>query len=545
MRTTRINGLQLAEMAANGYRNLKRNIETVDNLNVFPVPDGDTGTNMSMTLGGGVSAIAGEGADVGTMMRKFSRGTLLAARGNSGVILSQFVRGMANGAEGKTELSVADFSEVMRAGVECAYQAVIRPVEGTILTVMREGAEFVEKYLSDISDFEDCFRRLIGQMKYTLNKTPELLPVLKEAGVVDSGGAGFVCIFEGMEMALRGEFINETETGTTANFLNQSAVAFGPDSVLEYGYCTEFILQLLHAKTDIAAFRLEPVIAWLESVGESIVAVQDGDLVKVHVHTFEPEKVIAYARQYGEFVTIKIENMSVQHNESVAAQAEEKKLYAVVAVTSGQGVADYFRQIGVDAIIEGGQTQNPSAEDFLRAFNTLHAEHIVVLPNNSNVVMTAKQAAALYEGADVRVIATRSIAEGYSALSMMDPTAQTVDELVESMTDAIEYVTTGYVTTATRDTHMNGLDIHQGDWIGLDDETIRADAADKVTAALELLHNLPEIDEKQVLTVFVGKDVSDEELEAFQEAVEEELPLIETGFVPGGQEVYAFIFSVE
>lgn len=545
MRTTRINGLQLAEMAANGYRNLKRNIETVDNLNVFPVPDGDTGTNMSMTLGGGVSAIAGEGADVGTMMRKFSRGTLLAARGNSGVILSQFVRGMANGAEGKTELSVADFSEVMRAGVECAYQAVIRPVEGTILTVMREGAEFVEKHLSDISDFEDCFRRLIGQMKYTLNKTPELLPVLKEAGVVDSGGAGFVCIFEGMEMALRGEFINETETGTTANFLNQSAVAFGPDSVLEYGYCTEFILQLLHAKTDIAAFRLEPVIAWLESVGESIVAVQDGDLVKVHVHTFEPEKVIAYARQYGEFVTIKIENMSVQHNESVAAQAEEKKLYAVVAVTSGQGVADYFRQIGVDAIIEGGQTQNPSAEDFLRAFNTLHAEHIVVLPNNSNVVMTAKQAAALYEGADVRVIATRSIAEGYSALSMMDPTAQTVDELVESMTDAIEYVTTGYVTTATRDTHMNGLDIHQGDWIGLDDETIRADAADKVTAALELLHNLPEIDEKQVLTVFVGKDVSDEELEAFQEAVEEELPLIEAGFVPGGQEVYAFIFSVE
>ena len=545
MKTTQINGLLLNEMAANGYRNLKRNVETIDNLNVFPVPDGDTGTNMSMTLGGGVSAIAGEGGDVGPLMRKFSRGTLLAARGNSGVILSQFVRGMANGAEGKAELSVADFVDVISAGVDCAYQAVIRPVEGTILTVMREGAEFLRQQLASITDFEDCFRRLIGQMKYTLNKTPELLPVLKEAGVVDSGGAGLICIFEGMEMALRGEYIDETETGAAPSFLSQAAVAFGPDSVLEYGYCTEFILQLLHAKTDITAFRLEPVIEYLESLGDSIVAVQDGDLVKVHVHTFEPEKVMAYARRFGEFVTIKIENMSVQPKERLAARAEEKKPYAVVAVTSGQGVGDYFRQIGVDAIIEGGQTQNPAAEDFLHAFEGLHAEHIVVLPNNSNVVMTARQAAALYEGADVQVIPTRSIAEGYSALSMMDPTADTVEELVESMTDAIAGVTTGYVTTATRDTHMNGIEIHRNDWIGLDDETIRAATGDKVSAALGLLHNLPDIEEKQVLTVFVGKDVSEEELEAFQTALEDDFPLLECGFVEGGQEVHAFIFSVE
>lgn len=546
MNSTQISGRLFGLMLTNGYRNLKRNIEVIDNLNVFPVPDGDTGTNMTMTLGGGISTITGEECAVGTLMRRLSRGTLLSARGNSGVILSQFVRGMANAAESKSALLVPDFVELMRSGVDCAYGAVIRPVEGTILTVMREGAELLQRQLDSIADFEDCFRRLIAQMKYTLNKTPELLPVLKEAGVIDSGGAGLICIFEGMEMALRGELLDEADAAEAApTFLQTGAAAFGPDSVLEYGYCTEFILQLLHAKTDIAAFRLAPVIAALEEMGDSLVAVQDGDLVKVHIHSFEPEKVLAYARQFGEFVTIKIENMSVQHNESMAQQPPEKQPYAVVAVTSGAGVADYFSQIGVNLCIEGGQTQNPSAEAFLQAFDQLHAEHILVLPNNSNVVMTARQAAALCPQADVQVIPTRSIAEGYSALSMMDPTASTVEELVRSMSDAIHCVTTGYVTTATRDTCMNGLEIHRGDWIGLDDETIRAVSGDKCSAALTLLRNLPDISDKQVLTAFVGKDVSEAELQQLQSALAADFPLLESGFVRGGQEVYAFIFSVE
>ena len=387
-------------------------------------------------------------------------------------------------------------------------------------------------------------------MKRSLAHTPELLPVLKEAGVIDSGGAGFLCIFEGMEMALLGMNIDDIADDIVPTLGTSAAVSsFGPDSELEYGYCTEFILQLQNSKTDIQCFSIKPVIEYLETLGDSIVAVADGDIVKVHVHTFTPEKVIEYARRFGEFISVKIENMSVQHSEVVAAKEQseprEHTRYAVAAVASGDGITEYFSEIGVSEIITGGQTNNPSIEDLICAFDKLDCDHIIVLPNNSNIVMTARQAAELYDKCDVRVIPTKSIAEGYSALSMMDLSADTVDELIDGMTSYLGDVTTGYVTTATRDTEMNGVRVKRGDYIGLDNSSILCATNDKVSAALGILKNLPDIDDKQVITVFSGADVTTDELDTLKSKIAAAYPLIETGYINGGQEVYSFILAIE
>ncbi len=549
MKHTKLDSTLFGNMLLGGYRYLKRNCDTIDDLNVFPVPDGDTGTNMTMTLGGGVS-VGNDALRVDTLMQAFSRGTLFSARGNSGVILSQFVRGFAIGCEGKDALSLSDFSDAFTSGVKYAYESVIKPVEGTMLTVMRETGEHLARNCQNYGDFEECFADIKTEMNRSLAHTPELLPVLKEAGVIDSGGAGFLCIFEGMEMALGGVNVEDSDDISLSQ-LNAPTVttAFGPDSQLEYGYCTEFILQLQNTKTDIPSFDIKPFIAYLETLGDSIVAVADGGIVKVHIHSFTPEKVIEYARRFGEFITVKIENMSVQHNEATAvkeqsAPAQHTK-YAVCAVASGEGVCEYFREIGVSQIINGGQTNNPSSEDIIAAFEKLNCDHIIVLPNNSNIVMTAQQAAELYGKCDVRVIPTKSIAEGYSALSMMDLSADTVEEVIDGMTAYLGDVTTGYVTTATRDTRMNGVEVKRGDYIGLDNNTILSATNDKVSAALDMLKNLPDIDDKQVITVFSGADVTAEELDTLKAGISSAFPLIETGYISGGQEVYSFILAIE
>ncbi len=540
--TNSLDGICLSSMLQNGYHNLVRNMEVINELNVFPVPDGDTGTNMAMTLGGGVSA-AQPVQEVGAYLKSFARGTLLSARGNSGVILSQFIHGFAEAMKEKQAMNLEDFSLAVEQGVTDAYHAVIKPTEGTILTIVREAGAFLREHRFE--SFEDCLKDLVADMRRSLAETPELLPVLKEAGVVDSGGAGLICIFEGMEAYLRGELIEKTSAADTSLLQAAHTGEFGPDSVLEYGYCTEFILQLMNAKTDIAAFELRPMIDFLQQVGESIVAVKNGDIVKVHVHTFQPEKVIAYARQFGEFVTFKMENMSVQHNEVVAKQTAPKEKYAVVAVVSGEGFDRYFKEIGVKVTVSGGQTQNPSAEAFLKAFDEANAEHIVVLPNNSNIVLTAQQAAGLYAGAQIHVIPTKSLAEGYSALSMMDLFSDTVEELLESMTCCLEGITTGSVTTATRDTNMNGVSVKEGDYIGLADSRICSAADTPVEAAMEMLAALPDIEDKQVLTVFYGKELGEEALAELRERVEEEYPLFETGYIYGGQEIYPLIMAIE
>ncbi len=544
--TQSVDGILLHDMFANGYRNLKRNMDTINDLNVFPVPDGDTGTNMVKNIGGGVRSMAGDEQHVGNYMKHLSQAVLLSARGNSGVIFSQFIHGIGRGVSGKDTLSLADFAYAFECAKEDAYRSVITPTEGTMLTLIRCGAEFLKAHAVEFENYETCMDALIDHMKQVLARTPEMLPVLKEAGVVDSGGAGLICVMEGMRAGLSGEEIEDTANFEVADPSDLMLGNFGPDSVLEYGYCTEFILQLMNAKTDLAAFDIGAFIKPLEEMGDSIVAFENDGIVKVHIHTFAPETVLGYARTFGEFVTMKIENMSVQHSEQSEAPAEKEHYkYAIVAAATGSGIIEYFKSIGANVIIDGGQTQNPSVDDFLNAFNSLDAEHIIVLPNNSNIVMTAQQAAKMYNGSDVRVIPTKSLVEGYSALSMMNLWVDTVDELIDDMTSCLEYVTTGYVTTATRDSNIGGVDIKKGHYIALDNDTILACDTDKVGITMELVRRVNAAAPKEVITVFVGADVTAEEAAALQAQLTAELPMAEIGFIEGNQDVYNFILSLE
>lgn len=539
-----LDGSGLHALFVSGYSNLKRNMETINNLNVFPVPDGDTGANMAMTFGGGLQATNGAQTHVGKYMQGLSKAVLLSARGNSGVIFSQFVHGLSRGFADKETITFGDMAFAFACATEDAYHSIITPTEGTILTVIREASDFLAKNAEKFTSFEEGFDALQAQMTSTLRKTPELLPVLKEANVVDSGGAGLVCFVEGICARLRGEEIPEAMDIAQWSAPVTDASDFGPDSHLEYGYCTEFILQLMNYKTDLAAFDLPDFTKHLEEMGDSIVAVHNDGIVKIHIHTFTPEKVLAYGRQFGEFVTVKIENMSVQHSQ-IQSQPQKKEKYAIVAVASGDGLKEYFREIGATCIIDGGQTNNPSVNAFLEAFQNANAEHVVVLPNNSNIVLTANQAAAAYQDSDVRVIPTKSIAEGYSALSMMNLWSETVEELIEDMTVNLSNVLTGYVTTAVRDTQMDGLDVRKGAYIGLDGKHMRSTGTDRLETARELIKKLMEEDPKDVVIVFYGKGVSDEEVTQLEAFLSAEYPMVDTGFVNGKQDVYDFIISLE
>ncbi len=542
MSIVQLNANSLYNMLLNGYRNLKLMENRVNDLNVFPVPDGDTGTNMIKTLGGGFSPDIENCDDVASMMSKFSKSVLLAARGNSGVILSQYIRGWANSVQGKKEIFVPDILEMMKQGTECAYGAVPTPVEGTILTVLRESCECS----STTDDLKDFFKTVIQKMKISVSNTPELLPVLKDAGVVDSGGMGMLYIMEGMWAYLNGEII-EADSQRESSISLPVNYSFGPDSVLEYGYCTEFVLQLMNAKTNIPTFSIKDVISYLQTVGDSIVAVQDENVVKVHVHTFKPEKVLAFARNYGEFISVKIENMSVQHNEinENKTKSAEKIKYAIVTVAMGEGIKNYFAEIGANRIIDGGQTQNPSARDFIDTFDSLNAEHIVVLPNNSNIYATALQAADMYDACDVRVLKTTSVAEGYSALSMMNTWAEDIDAFISDMTMALNYVTSGSITKAVHDANLNGISIKEGMYMAIADGDILCTSQDKNDAVVKMLHNLSNIDEKSVITVFYGDTVTEDEAKCLVEMITNEFPLIECGIVDGKQPIYDYYMAIE
>lgn len=531
-----------------GYRNLKRNTNAINELNVFPVPDGDTGTNMVRTFGGGLRSVEPK-ENVGEYMQRLSQAVLLSARGNSGVIFSQFVHGLSRGFADRESITFPDFAHAFACAREDAYHAILTPTEGTILTVIHEAAQFLQDNAHRYTDFRSGFEALLEQMKKTLMRTPELLPILKESGVVDSGGAGLVCFVEGICAYLGGRTIEDTPELSEALPQSMLTGSFGPDSVLEYGYCTEFILQLMNAKTDIAAFDLSAFLGPLEQMGDSIVAVANGGIVKIHIHTFTPEKVLEYGRRFGEFVTLKIENMSVQHSESAAAPEKAPKKehlkYAVVAVASGSGIVDYFKEIGANVIIDGGQTNNPPVDAFLEAFRSLDAEYIIVLPDNSNVVLTAQQAASIYQDADVRIIPTKSIAEGCSALSMFNPWCSGIEELMEQMSEGIGGITTGLVTTAIRDTTVGGLEIQKGSYIGLDRETILTCGEDKVDTAFRLVQAITDSRPKSIFVVFTGKDVTQEESDALQQKLSDAYPYGDVGFVKGGQEIYDYIISLE
>ncbi|MBQ7475295.1 MAG: DAK2 domain-containing protein [Clostridia bacterium] len=547
-----LTGLLMAKMAFGGAKRLRSNADKVNRLNVFPVPDGDTGDNMRMTIESGIAAIENlDTDDLAEVMRVFSHGMLLGARGNSGVILSQFFAGIAKGFEGAVKADPYTLGRALQLGVKQAYASVMTPTEGTILTVAREAVEYAVDAITPQTTIRSFFADLVGEMHESLERTPEALAVLKEAGVVDSGGAGLLYIMEGFNKVLNGED-DQDDDGKTADVPKPKAPAassFGPDSRMEYGYCTELLIQLMRDKTDVESFDVDALREFLSGVGNSIVAFKTDSIVKIHVHTFTPEVVLAHCREFGEFITVKIENMSVQHTglddgEEPPAPVERKK-YGVVAVTNGPGIRDMFIEMGTDFVIEGGQTNNPSTNDFIEAFKKVNAGTIFVFPNNGNIFMAAQQAANFYADARVIVIPSKDIGTGYVALTSADLSGDDPDAIAEEMKAAMQNVTSGYVSPAVRDADMDGVRINKGDTIGIIGKKIVLSDPDKGCAAYRLAVKLLEEPDKFMLTVFRGSGTTEEEQDVLRRCLEENCPSAEVYFVDGGQDIYPYIFVAE
>ena len=550
-----LDGALLAKMAQGGAAQLRSNSDEVNKLNVFPVPDGDTGDNMRMTIESGIAALENTtSSDLAEVMKTLSRGMLLGARGNSGVILSQFFAGVAKGFEASEKADAMTLGHALELGVKQAYASVMTPTEGTILTVAREAVEYTVARVTPESTIRSLFADLVKEMQASLARTPEILTVLKDAGVVDSGGAGLLYIMDGFNRVLNGEKVEATvipEKKTEAAPAIDLDV-FGPDSVMTYGYCTELLIRLQNSKTDVEAFDVEPLKAFLAEIGDSVVAFKTDSIVKLHVHTLTPEKVLAHCRTFGEFLTVKIENMSVQHSEveeskktEAPAKPVEKKQYGMVTVSNGPGIEALFRDVGVDEIVQGGQTQNPSTNDFLDAFAKIAAEHIFVFPNNGNILMAAQQAAEIYEEAEVHVIPTKNIGTGYVAASSMDVTCPDVEANVEAMKEAMSRVTAGYISPSIRDADLNGVHITNGDTIGIIEKEIVVSDADRAAATHALIGKLLADPEKFMLTVFCGVDATEEERADLEAYLSENHSDIEVYFVDGGQEIYPYIIIAE
>ena len=556
-----ITGKIFSEMVLNGYRDLKNHYEKINDLNVFPVPDGDTGTNIAATLTGGVNAMKDANFDsIGDVAEKLAGGMLLGARGNSGVIISQFFQGISEALSSLETANVTQFASALRSGTSKAYEAVVHPVEGTVLTVARESTVYIMDNLSHIQDFETLFENLLREMKLSLDRTPDLLPVLKEAGVIDSGGAGLVYIMEGMGKYVVGEEVADAEfNGPTNGVATDEKIPFDENSVLDYGYCTEFILQLLVSKCDPKAFDLKEMIHFLEGIGDSIVALKQKSIVKVHVHTKEPWKAIQYAQKFGEFVTFKMENMSIQHNEKLLKEMpieEEKPTehiapnakrqpVQIVAVSPSGSITELFLNMGANQIVSGGQTMNPSADDFIKAFDAANADDIIVFPNNSNIILTAEQAGKLYDKSRVHVLHSKSVVEADSALSMACFDGQDVQECIDSMIESMEGVISAEISPAVRDSLNNGIEIKKGDYMGILKHNIVSSSPDMMETIKELLNKVPEIEEKSVFTIFYGQDANDKMKEDLQNLVKKDFPSLEMIEIQGNQTIYPFIFALE
>lgn len=564
MQHLKIDGELYKQLVINGAANLSANYKAVDALNVFPVPDGDTGTNMRMTIEAGANEIKNlEEKSIYEVAKKLSRGMLMGARGNSGVILSQFFRGIYKGLAGFKEVTAKEFGKAFLSGVDQAYHAVMKPVEGTILTVAKDASKKAYKLTKKTTSLEDFFKILIDEAHASLGRTPSLLPVLQEAGVVDSGGAGFVYILEGMHKALNGEIVEvKDEFNVQQSVISQGT--FSADSELEYGYCTEFILQLQNKKVDVKKFEVKTIVDFLETLGDSIVALKDEDIIKVHVHTKTPGEVLNHCQQYGEYVTLKIENMSVQHSEVMvkddnknksleecncpqcveARKQSVRKKFAIVAVASGEGLVEVFKEMGVDYIVEGGQSMNPATEDFVKGFDSLNAENIIVFPNNSNIVLTAEQAAKYYDKAKIHVAPSKTLAQGYSALTMLDLSSGDIEVILSEISDVISNVTTGLVTYSIRNAEIEGVHINEGDYIGICNGKIVVSEDTKLDAIKGILSSV-DVNEKEIITIIYGKDVNNDELTHIQDFIKENYPSLEMDVICGKQEVYSYILSVE
>ena len=544
-----INGLDLLCMIESGAKFLSGEVERINALNVFPVPDGDTGTNMKMTIDGGASLGSKLNENnIGALSKSIARAMVLSARGNSGVILSQFFKGLSLGLENKATANVMEFANAMKEGTKKAYSVVSNPTEGTMLTVMREAGDNTYAVIDDNTTIEEYFIKYINYAKESLKRTPDLLPVLKKAGVIDSGGAGFLLVVEGMLKAVRGEEIT-LDYNTNTKCVDVSN--FNRDSELTYGYCTEFILQLQSSKVNPDTFDLNIINDFLNSIGDSIVSFKDDDIIKVHVHTFDPGVVLTECRKYGEFLTLKIENMNVGHTENIEvvkeAQVEtlEHKNYAIVSVASGSGIINTFKEMGVDEVVEGGQTMNTSTQDFIDAFNKIDADNILVYPNNSNIIMAAKMAQETYDKANVYVIPTKTIAEGYSAISMLNCDSDNIDEILEEQNMAIESVNTLEVTYSIRDTNINNIDIKKGDYICIYNNDLIASDPNRLEALKKAFAKIDGIEDMQVLTLLCGSDVSMDEVNDISEYIQKLNSYLEIYPIEGNQDIYSYIIGIE
>ena len=553
-----IDGALFEKMILGGAGNLQKNAQKVNDLNVFPIPDGDTGENMYLTLQGGVNELA-HVAD-GSLEEKahaVAQGMLLGARGNSGVILSQLFYGLSEGLKGLDEVDVAGLADALKTGVKYAYGAVAHPVEGTILTVAREAVESACTQINEETSIQAFFSGYLAEMKKSLERTPELLDVLKQAGVIDSGGAGLVYITEGFCKALTGEKVENVSALSGGAQKAVDLSKFDENSVMEFGYCTELLLRLQKCKTDVDAFSMEELIAYLETIGDSVVAFKTGTIIKLHVHTLKPYLVLEYCQKFGEYLSVKIENMTLQHNETHEQAAEEvavaeeikmpkraRRPYAIVTVATGEGLRRTFTEMGADYVIYGGQTNNPSAEDFVKAFDAVNADYVFVLPNNGNVIMSAKQAGEIYTDSQIRVIESKNVGQGYSALAMVDYELAGPDEIQAQMEESMSGTITGMVARSVRTTELNGVKVEKDGYMGFTDHTMLLCEKTKISAVCGLVEKLG-IEEKEFLIVVHGNGVTDEEKQALQDFMSQKYPCVEVYEIEGGQDVYDFLLIIE
>lgn len=544
MQRRTIDGKCFAEMLHGGAVMLSEHAQEINDLNVFPVPDGDTGTNMTKTLEGGLSEISSDSESIGELSGNFAHGVLLGARGNSGVILSQIFAGINEELSKYDKVGAKELARAYKNGIKKSYSAVQNPTEGTILTVFRESTEYAADNINDESSIEDFFKLHIEKARHSLAKTKDLLPALAEADVVDSGAAGYLYIVMGMYAVLTGELEGTIYKSVTENPTEKIDInLFTRDSRLEFGYCTEFLLRLTTDKVDPDSFEIARVLSVLEELGgESVVAYKEGDIVKVHVHTFKPGDVLSRVQVFGEFLTVKIENMSLGHSES--AKPKEKKKFSVLTVASGEGMSALFSDMGADEIVAGGQTANPSTEEFITAFKKCDSEHIIVLPNNKNVILAAKQAAEMYNDAEIHIIPTKNLMQGYGALSVITPGITDINALVQSIERAAEGVVGSEITRAVRDVTLGGKQIHAGDYIAITDGEINAVAETAEAAVMNMLSEIG-MDDYEIITLFVGREVSDARRVELTELIEESYPDCELEVYIGGQDVYDYMIAVE
>lgn len=553
MKYLNIDGQSFYNMVMNASNKLEEQKDYVNSLNVFPVPDGDTGTNMSMTFRSAVSEIVGmQDRSLEDIAKKLAKGALMGARGNSGVILSQIFRGISNGLEGKSEASSQEFANSLMEGSKAAYKAVMRPTEGTILTIIKAAGESAIKCNDE--DVTVLLKEVCEYSKIMLDKTPEMLPVLKKAKVVDAGGMGLLIILQGMY-----EVLEENIKDIDISEVTESSVKKVSENIeeqdIEFGYCTEFFI--ISNSRDVESFKSE-----LETMGDSMVIVKDDDIVKVHIHTNDPGKVLSKAILLGELSKIKIDNMREQHRHVLSSENEynkekaassdeieigelqnfELKKYAFISVAMGEGIKNIFEDLGVDFVIEGGQTMNPSTQDILECINKLNAENIFVLPNNKNIIMAANQAAEISDK-NVKVIPTKTIPQGITAVTSFNPD-YSIDDNIQAMEQGIDSVKTGSITYAVRDTEMDGKIIKEGNILGLVEGKIEEVGEDAYKVCENIISSMVD-EESELITVFYGEDCEEEKLNKFMEVIQEKYEDADVQFYNGEQPLYYFIVAVE